>query len=146
MNKKKNDDKSLIAIVKNNQAFARSNQALAIKNRDAIRDNRKAIDGNRKAIEKNGKKISSLDTTLTELTALVIENKMEIREIKEIMKTKADKSDINRILDAIDNFAGRTESNEQQIIIGGHQMRRTDKRVDIIETDVKQIKPLVGLR
>ncbi len=164
MSNKKNDDRSLITIVKNSHAIAKEGRDIAIEgrdiaiegrdiaiegrdiaieNRDAINENRKAIKGNRKAIEKNGKKISSLDTTLTELTALVIENKMDIKEIKETIMTKEDKDEI---LSVISEFTGRTQSNEEQITIGTHQLVRTNKRVDKAESDIRQIKPLVGIK
>ena len=98
------------------------------------------IDGKFDGIDK---RLASVETTLTEVASLAIENKFEIREMKKNMMTKADKDEI---LSLMTKFIGRTESNEQQITIGGHQLRRTDKRVDKIEVDVKQIKPLVGLR
>lgn len=96
-------------------------------------------------LNKHGKRLTNVEETCTQLVSLVMENKADIREIKEVLKTKADKNDINRILDAIDNFAGRTKSNEEQITIGSNHLRRTDKRVDEVEADVKQIKPLVGI-
>lgn len=66
-----------------------------------------------------GGRIDGVDRTIARVAAEVVRTQADVREIKETMATK---SDINRILSAIDTFAFKTESHDRASVIHGQTL------------------------
>ena len=81
------------------------------------------------------KRFDNQDLKFANLQGQIFDIKDEIKEVKETMATK---DDISLIISKIDNFVGKHEKQEQEMTFMGH-------KVNTLEEDVAQIKPLVGL-
>ena len=145
----KDDNKVLDTLDEHTKKFSSINRALD-EHTKVLDEHTKVLDEHTKrfkkidkALDKHDKRLSSVESTCTHLVSLVMQNTADIKEIKETMATKAD---VNRIFDLIDDFTGRTNSNEEQITIGAHQLKRTDNRVDVLEKDMGKVKSVVGVK
>ena len=85
---------------------------------------------------------TSLDKKFNRVAMEVVKTQADVREIKETMATKlATKDDFNRIMQAIDEFAGDAKHYRQADISRGHtlievevKMKDHEKRITTLES------------
>lgn len=72
----------------------------------------------------------------------IIKLEADVEDIKERMATKDDFRKMSNTMDVILTVVKKTE---QEVTMITHGMRRHEDRLDAHESDIKRIKPLVGL-
>ena len=88
--------------------------------------------------------ISRLDQKIDRVVVEVVKTQSDIREIKHDMATKmATKDDINRILNAIDAFAKKSESDHGAVVLHGQVL--TEVQVDL-KNHEQRLKTLESAR
>ena len=76
------------------------------------------------------------------LARVVVDHTERLDRIEENMATK---KDINKIMNTLDRVVSLYEKKDQELTIATHDMRKVEDRVGVLETDMRQVKPALGL-
>lgn len=75
---------------------------------------------------------------LDAITEILVEHTERLERIEEKLENTATKTDMARVFDTLDTIVGLVKKNDQELTFMGERMNRVEK-------DIRQIKPLVGL-
>ncbi|EKD43572.1 MAG: hypothetical protein ACD_72C00217G0001 [uncultured bacterium] len=92
------------------------------------------------------KKLEEHDEQLDIIARTVAEHSERLDRIEEKidgMDAKID--DISRVVSVLDGFAGFVKKNDQEFVLVNHNVRSLEDRVEVVEKDVKQMKPALGM-
>lgn len=81
-------------------------------------------------------KLKEHDNKFDRITITVVDIQEQVNDIKETMATK---SDISNMSNTLDELVGLAKKKDQELTFMGVRVKR-------VEDDVRQIKPLVGLK
>lgn len=70
----------------------------------------------------------------------IVKTQGDIREIREAMTGLATKDDVNRILGAIDSFAGKAQNYDRAAVLHGHALTELDFTVKDHEGRIKKLE------
>jgi len=87
------------------------------------------------------KRFDKAESSIDLLAIQMLKHEDRLDRIEENMATKAD---IREITGTLDKIVKLVEKRGQELTVTQDWMERTDKRVDTLESDVKQMKPLLG--
>lgn len=89
------------------------------------------------------------------ITCKVADNDEQLQWLKENSATKEDlqlfkesaatKADLNDIAGTLDKLVQLAEKKDQELVIMAHGIKRLDDKVEVIEGDIRKIKPALGL-
>ena len=89
------------------------------------------------SVERLDKKI---DSSVHRLAKMIVDNQMEIREIKHSMSDLATKDDINRIMNVLDSFAGKTQNYDRATVLHGHVLVEVETSLKDHEKRIKTLE------
>lgn len=95
-----------------------------------------------RTVAEHTEKLDHIDTILVDHTERLgkIENKLE-----DITESMATKEDMSKIMNTLDKIVGLyTKKDEEQTLLAHDQKNLTD-RVEILEKDMRHVKPALGL-
>ena len=73
---------------------------------------------------------------------MLLKHEEDIGYIKENMATK---KDLSLISDTLDKLVGLAEKKDQELTISSHDIRNLEDRMEIVEKDIIQMKPAIGM-
>jgi len=86
--------------------------------------------------------IKSHEDQIDFIARKMIEHDEQFSAIKEEMVTK---NDLRNISKTLDKLVGLVETQNQEIVMISHGMKRHEESIEKIEEDIRQIKPALGL-
>lgn len=87
-------------------------------------------------------RFDKIDQVLDFLARKSVEHDDRIQRVEENMATKADIREISNTLDTLVKFSIKKD---QELTMVTHGMRRHEDRIEHAESDIKKMKPLLGL-
>lgn len=102
----------------------------------------RALETQGKMLESHGKILESHGEQLDVLARTVVDHTERLDRIEEKMATKDDLRVISKTLDHLVVLA---EKKDQELTVLGHNVKNLNNRVEVLEKDVKQMKPALGL-
>ena len=95
-----------------------------------------------KKLEAHDKRFDQVDKRFDFLAIKFLEHDERLDRIEADMATK---TDLNKISITLDKLVQITEKKDQELTIATHDMRIIEGRVEVLEEDMKQVKPALGL-
>ena len=93
-------------------------------------------------LNEHDKKFDQLDKQFDLLAQTVVSHTERLDRIEENMATK---QDISKIMDTLDTIVGFVKKTDQELTLLVHAQKETDDRLDVVEKDIRQMKPALGL-
>ncbi|MFA5062231.1 MAG: hypothetical protein WC526_03745 [Patescibacteria group bacterium] len=102
----------------------------------------KKLEAHDKRFDQVDKRFDQVDKRFDFLAIKFLEHDERLDRIEADMATK---TDLNKISITLDKLVQITEKKDQELTIATHDMRIIEGRVEVLEEDMKQVKPALGL-
>ena len=106
---------------------------------------RKRFDQVDKRFEAVDKRFDQVEQQVDFLARKTLEHGERLERIENKMEFVATKDDISRVINTLDEMVGYYRKKDQELLLFAHGLKKADDRIEVLETDVKKMKPLLGL-
>lgn len=110
---------------------------------EQLRSHGEQLAAHTKEFQSIHKTLQSHEKQLDFLALKVVEHDERFDRIEERMATK---DDVRMIMSSLDEVLVQMKKRDQEMAMFWHAFRRHEDRIEIVECDIKKIKPKVGLR
>ena len=90
-----------------------------------------------KEIERVDNKVDTLDTKVNKIAVELLQTSTRLQRVEENMATK---EDVNKILNAIDNFTLKTETYDRKAIVHDHRIKEAESELQNHETRIAHLE------
>lgn len=91
------------------------------------------------------KKLQDHDDQLDIIARTVADHTERLDRIEDKLNGMATKLDISKVMNTLDEIVVYYKKKDQETSLLNHDVRNLEDRVDVVEKDVKQMKPALGL-
>jgi chromosome segregation ATPase len=131
-----NEEKIFKKLENHDEMFVKITNKLEDHDEIFIKINNK-LENHDDKFDKIDKRFDKLENSVDLLAHKVVDIDSEVKNMKETMATK---EDINKLADTLDYIVGKLDKNEQENVFGGNRVSRVEKKVEVHEEEIGNIK------